>query len=52
MRKIRDKFLSPDHIGPKFVADFEEITDMDDRELIQRDAFERVDNLMRLIGLN
>ncbi len=43
---LKDKFASPDHIGPKHVADFEEITDPDERALIQRDAFERVHALL------
>jgi hypothetical protein len=43
---LKDKFASPDHIGPKHVADFEEITDPDERALIQRDVFERVHALL------
>lgn len=39
---IADKFFSFTAIGPKSVADFEEIINMEDRELRQRDAFERV----------
>ncbi len=42
LQKIRDKFGSPDHVGPKSVADFEEVTDPEARQVIQRDAFERV----------
>jgi hypothetical protein len=37
LRKIREKFLSSDHIGPRSVADFEEITDQEARDLRQRD---------------
>jgi hypothetical protein len=51
LRKIRGKFLSPNHIGPKSVADFEEITDQDERGLRQRDAFERVDYLLGQLGV-
>jgi hypothetical protein len=43
---LKNKFASPDHIGPKHVADFEEITDPDDRALLQRDAYERVHALL------
>jgi hypothetical protein len=39
---IAEKFASPEHVGPKHVADFEEITDPEARALRQRDAFERV----------
>jgi hypothetical protein len=50
-RKIREKFLSPTHIGPKSVADFEEVTDREARDLLQRDAFERVDHLLGRLGV-
>ncbi|OGX22119.1 MAG: hypothetical protein A3K54_02895 [Omnitrophica WOR_2 bacterium RBG_13_44_8] len=43
---LKDKFASPDHIGPKHVADFEEITDPDERALLQRDVYERVHALL------
>jgi len=33
------------------VADFEEITDQDERGLRQRDAFERVDYLLGQLGV-
>lgn len=49
--KIAEKFESPEHIGPKFVADFEELTDPEERDLVQRDAFERVDYLLRALDL-
>ena len=51
LRKIREKFLSPNHIGPKSVADFEEITDQEERDLRQRDAFERVNYLLTQLGV-
>ena len=51
LRKIREKFLSPSHIGPKSVADFEEITDREARDLRQRDAFERIDHLLGQLGV-
>ena len=51
LRKIREKFLSPIHIGPKSVADFEEITDREARDLRQRDAFERVNHVLRQLGM-
>jgi hypothetical protein len=51
LRKIREKFLSPIHIGPKSVADFEEVTDREARDLRQRDAFERVDLLLGRLGV-
>jgi hypothetical protein len=44
--KIAEKFASPEHVGPKHVADFDDITDPDERALVQRDAFERVNALI------
>jgi hypothetical protein len=46
---ISEKFASSQHIGPKFVADFKEITDTDERDGLQRDVYERVTYL--LMGL-
>ena len=46
LRKIQEKFLSPEHVGPRSVADFEELTDADARALLERDAFERVSYLL------
>ena len=51
LRKIHDKFLSPDHVGPRSVADFEELTDPDARALLQRDAFERASYLLAHLGV-
>jgi hypothetical protein len=44
--KLGEKFASPDHAGPKFVADFEEATDVEERARLQRDAFEQVNYLV------
>ncbi|MBU2609705.1 MAG: hypothetical protein KJ606_01985 [Chloroflexi bacterium] len=43
---LAEKFASPDHVGPSHVADFEEMTDAEERALLQRDAFERVNALV------
>ena len=51
LQKISDKFQSPEHIGPKHVADFEGIEDEEERAMKKRDAFERVDYFLRQIGL-
>jgi hypothetical protein len=50
LQKIGEKFVSPDHTGPMFVADFEEITDTEERELLQRDAFEQINYLREELG--
>lgn len=46
---LKEKFASPDHLGSKYVADFEGITDGEDRAFIERDAFERVQGLISLL---
>ena len=51
LRKIAEKFASPDHMGPKFVADFEDIQDQDERAIRMRDAYERVSHLLRDLGV-
>lgn len=48
---MAEKFESPNHIGPNFVADFEETEDGEDREMLKRDVFERVDYLLRGLGI-
>jgi hypothetical protein len=50
LEKIGEKFSSPEHTGPKFVADFEEITDPEELERVQRDTFERVNYLLEELG--
>jgi hypothetical protein len=46
LANIAEKFASPEHIGPKHVADFDDITDPEERLRVQRDAFERVNVLL------
>ena len=50
MAKIREKFLSPEHVGPRFVADFEEIEDRKARADRQRAAFEKVNFVLERLG--
>jgi hypothetical protein len=49
LKLLADGFASPDHIGPRYLADFLELTDPEDRAFIQRDAFERVAALLERI---
>jgi hypothetical protein len=42
LSKIRKAFLSADHVGPRWVADFLEIADTEERAIIQRRAYELV----------
>ena len=49
--KIADKFATVAHMGPKFVADFEDVQDAEDRAARMRDAFEKVDYLLRSLKI-
>ncbi len=51
LRKIAEKFASPTHTGPKWVTDFEEISDPDERQRVQRDAYERVHYWLEKLGI-
>lgn len=47
LQNIAAKFASPEHVGPKSVADFDEISDPEERAVVQRDAYERVQDLLK-----
>jgi hypothetical protein len=49
--KIRNKFASVEHIGPKWVADFLEVTEREDRDIIMRRAYEKINELLDLLKL-
>jgi len=49
--KIRSKFASVEHIGPKWVADFFEVVDKEDRDIIMRRAYEKVNELLDLLHI-
>ena len=49
--KIAKHFASETHAGPRSVADFEGITDAEEREMIQRDVYERVSYILRKLGI-
>jgi hypothetical protein len=51
LQKIRKHFASTSHMGPTAVADFEEITDPEERELVRRDAYERVSYVLNKLGV-
>ena len=51
LAKIAEKFASPNQIGPRHVADFESVADVEERARIERDAFERVDYLLQRLGM-
>jgi len=49
LENIAEKFASPEHVGQKHVADFEEIIGAEERALLQRDAYERMNALLALL---
>jgi predicted nucleotidyltransferase len=51
-QKVARHFASVSNAGPKWVADFEDPTGMDEREGIQRDAFERVNYFLKKLELS
>ena len=51
LEKIAVHFASPEHRGPRHVVDFEEVADLETREAIQRDAYERVNYVLEQLGI-
>jgi hypothetical protein len=51
LEKIAKHFATETHVGPKLVADFEEVTADEAREILQRDAYERVNYLLQELGI-
>jgi hypothetical protein len=51
LEKMSTHFATPDHRGPKHVADFENIQDVEERARVQRDAYERVNALLERLGV-
>ena len=47
--KIRGKFASVKHVGPVWVADFLDITDKEDREIVARRAYEKITELLDML---
>lgn len=50
--KIRSKFASVEHIGPRWVADFLEMAEKEDRDIIVRRAYEKINELLDLLCIN
>ncbi|MDO8803928.1 MAG: hypothetical protein Q7R35_05835 [Elusimicrobiota bacterium] len=50
--KISDKFASKKHIGPKMAADFKELLPGEQSDMLQRDAYEKADYLMKAVGFS
>ncbi|HAG49707.1 MAG TPA: hypothetical protein DHU69_08590 [Deltaproteobacteria bacterium] len=52
LEKIRSKFASIEHIGPKWVADFLEVTDKEDRAIIMRRVYEEISELLDILKIS
>jgi hypothetical protein len=52
LEKIRSKFVSVEHIGPKWVADFLEVAEKEDRDITMRRAYEKVSELMDILKIS
>jgi hypothetical protein len=50
--KIRSKFASVEHVGPRWVADFLEIAEKEDREIITRRVYEKVNELLDILRVS
>src|SRR3989304_6386442 len=50
--KIRTKFASVEHIGPRWVADFLEVTEKEDRNIIVRRAYEKLNEILDLLCIS
>ena len=50
--KIRSKFVSPENIGPAWVAEFMEITDAEEVGRVSRDTYEKVSYLLDRLGIS
>jgi hypothetical protein len=51
LRKIRSKFASVEHAGPKWIADFLEVTEKEDRDIIIRNAYEKIAEFLDTLGI-
>lgn len=51
LQNISAKFASVDHYGPRAVADFDSVTDREERDQIQRDVFEHIDYFLKGLAI-
>lgn len=52
LSKLAGKFTSPAAFGPTAIADFEQITDPEDRDVLRRDAYEQLAALLDRLGIS
>ncbi len=51
LEKAAAEFASVNHMGPRHVADFLEVYEVEERDRLMRDAYERVNYLLRQLGV-
>lgn len=51
LEKLAKHFVAVDSIGPTHVANFEEVIEGEEREMLRRDAYERVHYLLAQLGI-
>ena len=51
IEKLKGKFASVDHAGPKDVSDFLDLEEEEDIEMVRRDAYEQIQALLEMIVL-
>jgi hypothetical protein len=51
LQKIAGKFATMTHVVPKFVADFEDVQEIEERAILMRDAFEKMDYLLSALKI-
>lgn len=49
--KIRSKFAGVNYVGPRWVADFLETAEKDDRDILMRRAYEKVSELLNALEI-
>ena len=52
LAKIRSKFASIDHVGPRWVADFLEISDREERNIVIRRVYEKIAGFLDVLGID
>jgi hypothetical protein len=51
LRRLSKRFGSTSALGPTHVADFDEVSDPEERERVRRDAYEQVQYLLQQLGV-
>jgi hypothetical protein len=52
LAKIRSKFATIEHVGPKWVVDFLEVSDKEEREIMMRRSYEKISEFLNMLNIN